>query len=564
MAEDRAPEVRLGVALLCHSRLQTAARIAQIWADGGAEVMIHVDAKADPQEFTAMQATLSAHPNIHFSTRRACNWGRFDLVQATQDAATTLMALVPEVSHVFLASGSCLPLRPVAELVEYLRAHPGYDFIESVAVDDVFWAIGGLNEERFTRYFPFDWRKQRKLFDRSLDWQRRMGITRRQPKRLVPHLGSQWWCLTRQTLTAILNDSRRAEFDRFFRLSWIPDESYFQSLARLHSQHVESRSLTLSRFDHLGKPYLLYDDHVQMLEESGSFVARKIWHGAEKLMQHFPQASAEGQAGREPDPSRIERMLSRATTLRRSGRPGLYMQSRFPRQYHEHGKTAAGYAVLQGFAQLIPGFEEWLAARVDADVHGHLFAPGGAEFAGRADLGPGALPSNPKLRDYDPERFLSSLVRVTERMQVFQFGPGDSQALNWFMATDPNARLMVVTGAWLVPLYHSDLPFDQLRRIAAKMQHAETEQFRVLNSRWLRARVKLWDLAEFAARPADVVSTALSQLDLGIGEIDDLPPMLEFSGIGAFLQRMRNAGLRPELTGHFPPTDPASQQRQQS
>lgn len=74
------PSVKLGVVLLCHWQLQTAARMAQIWADGGAEVEIHVDAKADKAEFAAMHETLKAHPNIRFSRRRACNWGRFDLI----------------------------------------------------------------------------------------------------------------------------------------------------------------------------------------------------------------------------------------------------------------------------------------------------------------------------------------------------------------------------------------------------------------------------------------------------------------------------------------------------
>ena len=50
------------------------------------------------------------------------------------------------------------------------------------------------------------------------------------PEGLVPHMGSQWWCLTRQTLSAILQDPERAKYDSYFRKVWIPDESYFQTL----------------------------------------------------------------------------------------------------------------------------------------------------------------------------------------------------------------------------------------------------------------------------------------------------------------------------------------------
>ena len=37
-----------------------------------------------------------------------------------------------KVRHVYLASGSCLPLRPVEELISYLDSRPRTDFIESV------------------------------------------------------------------------------------------------------------------------------------------------------------------------------------------------------------------------------------------------------------------------------------------------------------------------------------------------------------------------------------------------------------------------------------------------
>ena len=52
--------------------------------------------------------------------------------------------------HVYLASGSCVPLRPVAELDAFLAARPRTDFIESARVTQVPWTVGGLSEERFT------------------------------------------------------------------------------------------------------------------------------------------------------------------------------------------------------------------------------------------------------------------------------------------------------------------------------------------------------------------------------------------------------------------------------
>ena len=548
-------EIRLGVVMLCHNELAIAARMARVWVRGGAAVSIHIDAKTPAAEANAMRAELADLPQVVFSHRHICEWGTFSLVRATQDAAELLLERFPDVTHVALVSGACLPLRPVSDLCAYLALHSQRDFIESVTAEDVGWTVGGLNEERYTLHFPFAYRYQRKLFDRYVALQRRLKLRRRIPTGLVPHLGSQWWCLTRGTLEAILTDPRRPEFDRYFRRVWIPDESYFQTLARIHSRQIESRSLTLAKFDDQGKPYIFYDDHRQILLESGCFMARKIWPRADRLYVHFPRPARDVPSAAEPTPERLDRIIAQAVARRRLGRPGLYMQSRFPLKDRENGKTSAPYAVLQGFAEIFPDFEPWLAERIEADVHGHLFAKHGVEFAGRGPIGPGALSDSAALRDLDPRSFVANLIRISRQMQVWQYSPRDVQDMNWFLATDRNARIFVITGAWAVPLLHSGMPFDDIRRVAAVLQRIELAQIKTLHSVWLKARVRIWDLGDFCARPAGVLQSVLSTLGGDPEAVHELPQMRNLDGMGRFLQRLRNAGLRPQLMGDFPVAD---------
>ncbi|TBN40487.1 glycosyl transferase [Paracoccus subflavus] len=540
--------VHLGVVLLCHADLDLAARLARIWAEGGARVAIHVDARVPGAHLVGLRHALQDCEGVIFTRRRRCSWGRFSLVRATQDAAAALLSRFPETTHVYLASGACLPLRPIADLVAFLGADPDRDHIESVSSREVGWTVGGLNEERFTLFFPFDWRRQRWLFDRSVGWQRRRGIRRRMPAGLVPHLGSQWWCLTANTLRAILTDPRRAEFERFFRLSWIPDESYFQTLARRHSTRIESRSLTLTKFDHTGRPYSLYDDHISMLAESRCFVARKVWPGAARLLANFP---AQGDALPQtdpPQPDRAMRIIEQTVRRRAFGRPGLYMQSRFPRKDAENGKSAAPYAVIVGVGDIFPGFEDWLRAHLTCDVHGHLLGPDGAEFGGRPPVGPGALSPAAAVRDHDPQGFLTSLIRITDRMQVFQFAPRDNQALNWFVATDPHAHMLVVLGGWMLPLLHSGMPFDDIRRVFGRLQRIELEHLDVLNSIWVRARLHQHDLDHFLANPGPILLDFMRRIDPDCRPLAALPAMRDPSGLNAMLHRLRNAGLRPRLS----------------
>ena len=249
--------------MLCHTALDRAAQVAQHWASRGCPVVIHVDRRVPNDRFAKLQADLAHQDNIRFCGRHACEWGTWGIVAASQEGATVMLREFPQVRHVYLASGSCLPLRPVEELVAYLDGRPKTDFIESVTTEDVGWTVGGLDFERFTLRFPFSWRKQRILFDIYVWLQRKVRFRRRIPADIVPHLGSQWWCLTRRTLSAILEHPERAAIDGYFQKVWIPDESYFQTLVRQVSSTVESRSLTLSKFDFQGKPHIFYDDHLQ-------------------------------------------------------------------------------------------------------------------------------------------------------------------------------------------------------------------------------------------------------------------------------------------------------------
>ena len=267
----------VGFVMLVHTALHRASQVAGHWAANGCPVVIHVDSRVPPDRYREFADSLSAHGNVRFTRRLRCEWGTWSLVRATQIVAETMLAEFPEVRHVYFASGSCLPLRPVEDLRLYLDRRPNTDFIESVTIEDVDWTVGGLNEERFTLRFPFSWKRHRFLFDRYVSLQRLLRVRRKIPSDIVPHLGSQWWCLTRQTLSAILEDPDRRYYDRYFKQVWIPDESYFQTLVRLYTRQIESRSLTLSKFDFQGKPHIFYDDHLQLLRRSDCFIARKIW-----------------------------------------------------------------------------------------------------------------------------------------------------------------------------------------------------------------------------------------------------------------------------------------------
>jgi hypothetical protein len=142
----------------------------------GCPVVIHLDRRVSEAGQRTLAGTLADLAGVRFAPRVVCEWGTFGLVEATILATTQLLRDFPAVEHVYLTSGSCLPLRPIAELQDHLSRHPGIDFIERVTTADVGWTVGGLNKERFTLRFPFAWRRHRRLFDGYVELQRWLGF----------------------------------------------------------------------------------------------------------------------------------------------------------------------------------------------------------------------------------------------------------------------------------------------------------------------------------------------------------------------------------------------------
>ena len=544
----------VGFVILAHTALDRAAQVARHLASAGCPIVIHVDKRVTQYQEKRLRGILRAFGDVRFCQRFKCDWGTWSIVEASKAGAEMMLKDFPDVDHVYLTSGSCMPLRPLSELMEYLAEHPDTDFIESVTTADSPWTLDGLEHERFTLYFPFSWRHQRRLFDGFVGIQRRLGIRRRPPPGIAPHLGSQWWCLTRATLTKILTDPQRSTYQRYFRSLWIPDEAYFQTLVRQHSTSIESRSLTLSKFDIQGRPHTFYDDHLELLRRSDCFFARKIWPKADRLYQSFLSNSPRVTNNAEPNPGKIDRLFSKAVELRNNGRHGLIMQSRFPRDESKAVQTAWPYSVFQGYAQVFDGFEQWLTRATGTPAHGRLINPDRVEFAGGATNFKGGLTTATALRDYDEPGFLRNLVWNTRgERQYFQYSAQDGLDAWLFMARDPNAQISVITGAWTIALFRSDHPFAALRREAAQLQRSERAQIEALRAPWAQARVRIETLSGYLTSPIQPLQEIIDEASPpGGAYLGEAPRLTNLDGLGVFLQRLRNAGIQPYLAGNFP------------
>lgn len=541
--------MRIGFVILAHTDLYRVAQMVRHLSQQDCAVAIHIDKKVASSEFEAFQNDLDGLENIVFPKRTACEWGEFSLVQATLDASETLLKTFDDVTNVLLISGSCLPIRPVRQLKRFLERNGKTDYIESVSVKNNFWVKDGLNEERFTLYFPFSWRKQRRSFDRLVAFQRRVGIKRKVPDPLVPHIGSQWWCLTAKTLRAIINDPKRPYYDAYFNWSWIPDESYFQTLARLHSDNIASRSLTFSKFDYLGKPFVFYDDHLKELTQSDCFWARKMWAGADRLYDTLLDPKRANQSMSQAKPKEFDAKFETADKLRCEGGTGRFYQGRFPYDRAERtGVSQVPYTVFVGFKGLYQQFPQWVHDSTDAMAYGSVFARGHVANSERADEFAGNLPAEPVIRNRNPKGYLANLLWPhRDQHQCFLYDFRDNPRILQTLAHDPMAQIVLIRHSWLLSLLNRPASFEN--------QVVNAKRFHRIEQKFMQEFAKPKALAHFqtialefaVGEPGKALEQAIAHIPQGENHPLKLMPEREnVEGLDNLARKLRNRGLKIE------------------
>lgn len=287
---------KIAFILLCHKDPEGVIAQALRLTAAGDFLAIHFDARASSADFARIKAALDGNPQITFAARRVkCGWGEWSLVAATLEALKAAEAKFPKATHFFMLSGDCMPIKTAEHVRARLEADEA-DYIESVDFHGSGWIKTGLKEERLIYRHWFNERQNKTWFYRSLDWQKRLGLARRIPADLQMRIGSQWWCLRRRTVEMVLEFvASRRDVTRFFKTTWIPDETFFQTLVHhlVPEPEIRSRTLTFLIFTDYGLPVTFHNDHYDLLLTQDFLFARKISPDATELKERLGQLYAE-------------------------------------------------------------------------------------------------------------------------------------------------------------------------------------------------------------------------------------------------------------------------------
>jgi hypothetical protein len=277
---------KIAYILLCHKDPSGIIAQAERLTAAGDFVAIHFDARAKREDYERIRRALATNPAVAFAARRVkCGWGEWSLVDATLQAVEAAVEAFPRATHFYMLSGDCMPVKTAEYAHRFLDASE-CDYIESFDFFDSDWIKTGIKEERLIYRHYFNERSQKRWFYAAMSLQERLGLTRAVPADLQMMIGSQWWCLRRRTIELILTFVRaRPDVMRFFATTWIPDETFFQTLVRHLVPEVEirSRTLTFLMFTDYGMPVTFYNDHYDLLLAQDYLFARKISPDAQDL-----------------------------------------------------------------------------------------------------------------------------------------------------------------------------------------------------------------------------------------------------------------------------------------
>ncbi|KAA9133360.1 beta-1,6-N-acetylglucosaminyltransferase [Marinihelvus fidelis] len=456
--------MKIAFLVLAHDQPAQCSRLADRLLAQGADVFIHADERAGSAFIERFNAHLQANKTqVTWAPRTTVEWGKWSMVRATLNGLQAIADSGSRPDYVYLISGADYPVRPLDELRAFLREHHGREFIESVNALENRWVTDGLQEERWRYRHWVSWRTHPWLFDKQWRLQRLLGLRREMPAGLKPHMGSQWWTLTWPTCEAILELARDTAIESFFRTTWVPDELFFQTAVRKvvdRQENIDSRHLTLYRFDVTGQPLVFHDDHAELLASQPYFFARKLSTRANQLRDHLdaaPGPDFQHVAGHyrtvalplEEYDAHIEQRASGLPGVRRMLRPD-------PGNYGDLAWNRRPYVVVIGeCANSLRATREHLDNIDGLVCHGELMAPGPLDLADTDTGRAGYQPGDSGLRDHSPVDFLADLINDAPDSHVawllrpgqvsierHKHGKPTRTDLALMHAEDPNARLV--------------------------------------------------------------------------------------------------------------------------
>lgn len=262
--------------------------------DYDSKIFIHLDKKSDLSEFTKYDYPSSA---VFIPDRVRVSWAGFGMIVATLNLIKAALNDGGRYSHLVLLSGLDYPIKPVAQLHQFLNNHQDREFIRFLRVED--------SPEHYLKIFRRHAFKNPIFPDVNvpvlgkgvafLDKAIRKICTllvrpykRRPLEGITPCFGSQWWAITPACAKYVLDFvDNNQKFVAYFKTAFGPDEYFFHTIIGNSGflanatgfQTYQGRGTFRMANLHVIHPSLAYiytEDDFDQLQRSDKFFVRKI------------------------------------------------------------------------------------------------------------------------------------------------------------------------------------------------------------------------------------------------------------------------------------------------
>jgi hypothetical protein len=283
---------KLGVVVLAYHRPEQLAILLETLRHPQLTVYLHIDSGVARAPFDAALAGRE-HGELVWLPRQRTRWGSLAIVDAELEGISR--ALADHCSYVLVISGEDFPLRPAAEIVEFVEANQERSFVQTYELPYQAWPLQGRQRTDF-----YSCRIGSSLYTcvprgedtstlsparKALNWGLRARFMfrpqRRFPSYLRPFGGQQWLNLSPAAATHVLGFlAEHPDYRVYHGDTACPDELLIQSIllgtdfAAAHEVVDDDlRFLIWSGGDH---PKTLQLEDLPALRDCGDLFARKI------------------------------------------------------------------------------------------------------------------------------------------------------------------------------------------------------------------------------------------------------------------------------------------------
>ena len=228
--------MRIAYLIITHQNLGQFKRLFRAAYASDNLYLVHVDVKSEPTYHRGVADFLAAYPNTRVMPSANCRWGGYSMVDIELQAVRQLLEWNDDWKFFVNLSGQDFPLKTQAEIKAFLDGREDNNFI--TVFDEEFigrWvnpyplfrprqtSRNHLNAHtRVERYYWEVPHSSRILYLPLIKRPFINGATW--------YAGWQWCLLNREFCEYVCHSPEVEKYVRFFRHSFIPDESFFQTV----------------------------------------------------------------------------------------------------------------------------------------------------------------------------------------------------------------------------------------------------------------------------------------------------------------------------------------------